>query len=502
MKNCSHAASPIKKKIFISFLICVSLLILFANRIFAEGIDKHGEISKLIEQLASEPDGESAELLSQYGEKALIPLAEAIKTNKIALGSAKSIFWDLISPEAMKEVAILLTDNDIRICGLAAESLKKHGDASAVPALTNALHRFRKARIDGKVNARTFPPDGRISMTEWDIAGALWKLGEKTQAAREILEHARICEQSRKYELFGMIDSPVARQFMPEKERLDFLLNYKIVRTVHLTLPFDVSLSSSKKQLLPEDEDSQLLKKYRKEVLAIMRKRLHKKYDSAAAALTLGYLKDTESLPMLRHLLIHSADGYGWETDFPDDLAYHEYPNYHSYEEAIKHISGKSLEEAITLTPEETRSLLHRYHNGDASALYILFRFLPDTARLEASHKFKKTGKEELRVGLCTIMARHFLKTGFSKQKVKELLGKPDMVLADKSRSRSQQNQTLLGKPNIFSENKWGYICESLQDDYSWKRGILLTFDNDKIAEIQLTRNIIRFFIKKQENDK
>ena len=147
-------------------------------------------------------------------------------------------------------------------------------------------------------------------------------------------------------------------------------------------------------ELLSDNDDRLFLEKHRSQVIDIMRVRLRDR-GSKVAALLLGYFKESKALPDLQKWFIESDHSYGWEGAW-NRLDYHNFPEHHCYEEAIKHITGKTLNEVIKLTDEQATQLVEGYRqNADEPTLYVLFRLKPDIAREEAARKFRNLRKEK-----------------------------------------------------------------------------------------------------------
>jgi hypothetical protein len=183
-----------------------------------------------------------------------------------------------------------------------------------------------------------------------------------------------------------------------------------------------------------DSDDGAFLKKHKPEVVHRMLNRL-RDTGSAAAALLLGYFKSEKALPLLQKWFIESESFYGYESSFPDALAYNQFPERNCYEEAIKHITGKSIDEVIQLTEERTNKLVQRYRSaGIASseaALYALFRFKPDIAREEVFRKFRNATKDKRfseRFGTSILIQNYFLPKGLLKTEVRKMLGEPDRI--------------------------------------------------------------------------
>lgn len=323
----------------------------------------------------------------------------------------------------------------------------EHGDSSAAPALTKAMKRVQDDHI------------------QWNIARALWEVGANDQSAEAILDIARTYKGQHKDELFAIVDDPIGHRHMTEAERLDFLLNHKLALAVAGPHALEFSLNPREvfeRELLSDNDDRVFLEKYRSQVVDIMLVRLR---DSSAPlyALLLGYFKESQALPDLQKWFIESDWFYAWEGNW-NELAYNQFPNHHCYEEAIKHITGKPVNEVIKLTDKQVAQLVQEYRQAEsydrASKLYLLFRLKPHIAREEATRKFRNSTKEK-RFRYCHLMP-DLLPRGLSLTDVRRLLGEPNRVL----------------------ESSWFYDCGTSPIDNP--RVLTITFDNDRIIKIDV----------------
>ena len=324
----------------------------------------------------------------------------------------------------------------------------KHGDSSAAPALTKAMKRVQDDHI------------------RWNIASALWKVAANDQSAEAILNVAR--KHKGQKALFEIVDNPIGRRHMTEAERLNFLLNYKLGMIVGNPEALEISLDPPKeyeRELLSDNDDRFFLERHRSQAVDIMLVRLRDS-GSKVAALLLGYFKEPKALPNLQKWFIESDDFYGWEGGW-DELNYYQFPDHHCYEEAIKHITGKPINEVIKLTDEQVTQLVQGYRQaksyGQASELYVLFRLKPHIAREEATQKFRNSTKEK-RFRFCHLM-KGLLPTELLLTEVRRLLGEPDRV----------------------RESSWFYDCGNSPIGNPYV--LTITFDNDRVIKIGTERH-------------
>ena len=459
------------KLVFIGFTFAISITFCVAQEA------KQESISELIAKLSSDKEEvwRNAVLpLARMEDKAVQPLAEAIRTNRIYDFKAKLVYENLTSDAAKKELMALLAEPDVKVCRIATEALRKHRDSSAAPALADALERLHNE--DTQAGAPSYMERLQNRDTQLLIARTLWEIEAKEQAGRQILNIARKSKGQLKYELLSVMDDTDGRKLMAKEDRLQFLLDWKIPMRVGRPEALEIRLDSPKEyeRLFLDgfpDDDKVFLEKHRSEVVDRMLDRL-RDTGSAAAALLLGYFKSAKALVVLQKWFIESESFYGWESSFPDALAYNQFPEHHSYEEAIKHITGKPINKVIQLTEEQVATLVQRYRGGhiagSEAALYVLFKLKPDVAREEVFRKFRKVSKAPRdkrfneRFGLSILIKNHFLPKGLLKTEVRKMLGEPDRI----------QNHS------------WSYDCGRgvVGGFYVFK----ITFDNNRIVKTDI----------------
>ena len=383
-------------------------------------------------------------------DKVVLTLAEEARREPGRSYRVGLVFENFTSAAAKKELIALLDDRDDQICEIAALALMKHGDSSAAPALAKAMERVQDDLI------------------RWNIARALWKVGANDQSAEAILNLARKYNGQYKEELFAIVDNPIGRRHMTEEERLNFLLNYKLGMIVGYPEALEISLNPREeyeRELLSDSDDRLFLEKHRAKVVDMMLVRLRDK-GSTVAALLLGYFKEPKALADLQKWFIESGSFYGWEGNW-NALCYSQFPIHHCYEEAIKHITGKPINEVIKLTDEQVTQLVQGYRQarvyGRASILYVLYRLKPHIAREEATRKFRNLAKEE-RFRFCHLM-EDLLPIDLSVTEVRRLLGESDKV----------------------RESTWFYDCGNSPIDVPYV--LTITFDNDRVIKIDADRH-------------
>ena len=337
----------------------------------------------------------------------------------------------------------------ISLCAAQETEQESVSDRSAAPALTKAMERVQDDYI------------------RWSIACALWKVRTNDQSAEAILNVARKQKGQSREALFAIVDNPIGRRHMTEAERLDFLLNYKLGMIVGVPEALEISLDPPKeykRELLSDNDDRLFLEKHRSQVIDIMLVRLRDR-GSTVAALLLGYFKEPKALPDLQKWFIESAHFYGWEGGW-SELGYNQFPVHHCYEEAIKHITGKPINEVIKLTDEQVMQLVQGYRQpksyGDASKLYVLFRLKPHIAREEATRKFRNLKRKGERFRLCHLM-KDLLPEEFSPTEARRLLGEPDKV----------------------GGSSWFYDCGNSPIDDA-PHVLTITFENDRVTKINV----------------
>ena len=430
-------------------LLCIGCVYLISISLCAAQETRQESVAKLIDKLFSDKSKiwrEAVQPLAQLEEQIVQPLAEEVKERGKDFYRVQKVYEHLTTAAAKKELIALLDDQDGRILKISALALMKHGDSSASPALTKAMKRVQDDHI------------------RWNIARALWKVGPNDQSAEAILNIAKKYNGQYKDELFAIVDDPIGRRHMTEAERLNFLLNYKLVMTAGGgPEALEISLNPRgefERELLVDNDDRGFLEKHRSQVVDIMLVRLHNR-GSQVAALLLGYLKEPKALPDLQKWFIESDSSYGWEGNW-NELSYERFPSRHCYEEAITHITGKPINEVIKLTDEQVKQLVQGYRQAksydQAPKLYVLFRLKPHIAREEATRKFRNSTKEE-RFRFCHLMP-DLLPKGLLLTEVRRLLGEPDKV----------------------QESSWFYDCGNSPIDNP--HVLTITFDNDRIIKI------------------
>ena len=384
--------------------------------------------------------------LAQLEDKIVRPLAEAVKKEGKYFHQVQAVYEGLKTTAAKKELIALLNDKDERIVKIVAGALMKHRDSSATSALEQAMKRIQD------------------EYRQWCVANALWKVGANDQSAEAILSIARKRKGQYRYALFEIVDNPIGRKHITEEERLDFLLNYKLSMSVGVPEALEIRMTPQDeydRELLSDDDDKLFLEKCRPQVTDIMLRRLRDR-GSTVAALLLGYFKEAKALPDLKKWFLESDFFYGWEGNWSPINDAH-FVHHHCYAEAIEHITGKPIHEAIQLTDEQVTQLVQQYRQAKeydgASELYVLFRLKPRIALEEAGRKFRNSTKQE-RFPLCHAM-EELLPKGLLQTEVRRLLGAPDNV----------------------EGHSWSYDCgkSPIENPYDLK----ITFENDKIVKIE-----------------
>ena len=403
-------------------LLCIGFVYLISISLCAAQETGQESVAELIDKLFSD-EGKIWRLavhpLAQLEEQIVQPLAEEAKKRGADFYRVQRVYERLTTAAAKKELIALLDDKDERICQIAAE--------------------------------------------------ALWKVGPNDQSAQALLNVARKYNGQDKEALFEIVDNPIGRRHMTEAERLNFLLNYKLGMIVGYPEALAISLDPPKEyeqDLLSDNDDRLFLEKHRSQVIDIMLVCLRDS-GSTVAALLLGYFKESKALPDLQKWFIESDSFYGWEGNW-NELDYYQFPDRHCYEGAIKHITGKPINEVIKLTDEQVMQLVQGYRQAKSydhiSKLYVLFRLKPHIAREEATRKFRNATKEE-RFRFCHLM--------------------PDLLPRELSLTEVRR---LLGEPDTVRETSWFYNCGNSPIDNP--HILTITFDNDKVIKIDADRHL------------
>ncbi len=433
-------------------LLCIGFVYFISISLCAAQETGQESVTELMAKLFSDKEERwrpAVHAVARLEDKVVLTLAEEVRRKSRHYYRVRLVFENFTSAAARKELIALLDDTDELICSIAAQALMEHGDGSAAPALTKAMQRVQDSHI------------------RWYIARALWKVGANDQSAEAILNVARKHEGQSKGSLFMIVDSPIGRRHMTEEERLNFLLNYKLGMIVGYPEALDISLNPREeyeRALLSDNDDRLFLEKHRSQVVDTMLVRLRDS-GSIVAALLLGYFREPKALPDLQKWFIESDSFYGWEGNW-NALCYSQFPDRHCYEEAIKQITGKSINEVIKLTDEQVTQLVQGYRQarsyGCASKLYVLFRLKSHIAREEATRKFRNSTKKE-RFAFCHLM--------------EDLL--PRQLLPTEIRR-------LLGEPDKVRESSWIYDCGNSPIDVP--HVLTITFEDDKVVKIEAGR--------------
>ena len=421
---------------------------------YATSDPQQESVSELMDKLFSDEREvwiSAVKPLAKLEDKIVRPLAEAVKKEGKYFRQVRSVYAGLTTTAAKKELIALLDDKDERIVTIAARALMQHRQSLATPVLARTMKRVQ----DGYVR--------------WQIAKALWKAEANDQAAEAILNVARKHEGQSKYSLFEIVDNPIGRRHITEAERFDFLLNYKLSMHVGGPEALDIRLgmrdNEYDRELLPDNDDKLFLEKYRAQATDIMLLRLRDR-GSTVAALLLGYFKEPKALPDLEKWFLESDFFYGWEGNWSPINGAH-FTHHHCYEEAITHITGKPINEAIQLTAKQVAQLVQKYHQEEDEydrglELYVLFRLKPHIAREEAAKKFRNSTKQaRFPIGHAMV---ELLPNGFLQTEVRRLLGAPDKV----------------------EESSWSYDCgkSPIGNPYVLR----ITFENGKVIKIEAER--------------
>jgi hypothetical protein len=159
--------------------------------------------------------------------------------------------------------------------------------------------------------------------------------------------------------------------------------------------------------------------------------------------------KATKNISQLQKSFIETQEFYGPEGSFPDILIHLQYPQHQALEKEIIAATGTTLEQSIKLNAAEIDALKARQ---DPSALYVLYRLTPQTARSifmnRLGPKSKSTPAElcEARFALINYFAKDFA------GKVKEL-------------------KALMGRPVHTKKSNLYYDC----GDDNWPRTLKIT---------------------------
>ena len=433
-------------------LLCIGFVYFISISLYAAQEAEQESVTELMAKLFSDKEERwrpAVQAVARLEDKVVLTLAEEVRRKPQHDYRVRLVFENFTSAAARKELIALLDDTDELICSIAAQALMEHGDGSAAPALTKAMQRVQDSHI------------------RWYIARALWKVGANDQSAEAILNVARKHEGQSKGDLFMIVDSPIGRRHMTEEERLNFLLNYKLGMRVGRPEALEISLNPREeyeRALLSDNDDRFFLEQHRAQVVDSMLVRLRDS-GSTVAALLLGYFKEPRALPDLQKWFIESDSYYGWEGNW-NALCYFQFPDHHCYEESIKHITGKPINEVIKLTDEQVMQLVQEYSQASvwnrASKLYVLFRLKSHVAREEATRKFRNSTKKE-RFAFCHLM--------------EDLL--PRQLLPTEVRM-------LLGEPDKIRKSSWIYDCGNSPIDVP--HVLTITFEDDKVVKIEAGR--------------
>lgn len=218
------------------------------------------------------------------------------------------------------------------------------------------------------------------------VLRALWTIRKDPSLAKDVatlIEKIGFGPGSIANEYIRIIDTPVGRKYIPAEVRLTWILEHELP---FFTNPVDYPTFKLKgpvrehEALLCDEEEVAFLKQH----ADLVRDRTFSLLEDDGdvyAGLILALIGEQRALPYLRHHYITSTEVYfyGWEggNSRPDLLDSDSYYTKYMYQKSIEHLTGKKLEEVISLTPGEIAFLEKRAEPADR---YILFQLAPDAA--------------------------------------------------------------------------------------------------------------------------
>lgn len=324
------------------------------------------------------------------------------------------------SQEHAERILEALRSGDDAAIGWAAHELRRQPDERAVPFLFDALDRVQDPISRGSICER------------------LWALAPGPEAARRIHEIAQSEELPEdRYAHYDLLDAGTRAALLGDAGVLAYLLEYAIparLNRVELTQGLEIDPEGDSDTSFPAGylaiEELPVIQRNAGVVAERMIEALERD-ENSYAPIVLGYLKEERTLPLLRRRLVESNAMYGWETMLSNYLADVEFPEVLAYIEAITHISGKPLPEAVGLTDAEALRLTERWREGHETAIYILYRLRPAAAREVLAEDFRqlRAGREgdgwRLRI-ISFMLWSSLLDTGMSEAEVVRLFGTPD----------------------------------------------------------------------------
>jgi hypothetical protein len=360
------------------------------------------------------------EALAKHQESVIDPVIEAVRSDELSSGAAYDVLLRLSSAASRKRmIQILYHDRNETIFTNIAKVLAEWNDKNAADAIKTALFRVQYSQF-------------KASLTE-----DLWKIKPDIDSAKAILRIARKSDRSSFLELISKISEEPRKELLTDREMALYFLSTKFPRSIDAAL---VSLTTEKgiKELFSIDPEMKEFVESHRDVFVSVAMEIIQENPSTSGcpeALLLGYFQEEQALPYLRKRFLSDPFFYGWEASCPDPIGENQFPNHHCYEEAIKAITKRPVEEAITLSPTEVSELVMGSQNNEMySAMYVLSRLEPEIFKKELFYRFRKFQRAP---DWCNVIVAfiHSLKS------IDEL-------------------KKELGQPENFHKDLWLYACE------------------------------------------
>jgi hypothetical protein len=342
-------------------------------------------------------------------------IAALVREGRLASSDAASALDELRAPEADAASRALLEDPDERVRAAAVEWLRRPRIPADPGQLARALEREPSAQL------------------QWELAGALLARAPGLDSARRVVEAGRRAQPRDRHELWSRAPDEQLRALLTADERVEYLVEYRLPEQAGGPAALEWTLGPASRGLRAFAElvqsDAELLQRARRLLVPRLLARLDQeapREDGRAggeAALLLGYLGERDALPSLREAFLGASDFYGWESSSPDPISHSQFPLRHALEEAIVHLSGRPLEEAIALSRRELDELAER---GSEGALYVLTRLAPRRALQLVAERFRKDDPKRSRLEELNMLAQ-LLPPELEMGEVRALLGPPDL---------------------------------------------------------------------------
>lgn len=259
---------------------------------------------------------------------------------------------------------------------------------------------------------------------------ALWLIREDPSLAAELMNllapqkwPAGYQSRTSAYKHLAIMDTPTGRRQMIPYVRVRWLLAPRLSQRMESLDVLDYSIESTGKEnerAILNEEESAYLKRHadalRERMLADL-----EGHGDTRATIMLASIGERNAIPQLRELFVTSTVYDDWKLNPLDPFQKDQYRAKYAYECAIEHLTGKTLEEAISLTPDEINFLKQRNKRWDR---YVLLRLAPKEGRAFVFKRYLDRPKAYR--ATTAIEVADVLQEGMTRRKIVRALGPPD----------------------------------------------------------------------------